>query len=311
MKKIVCVLCAAILSAACFTGCTQGVEKVDPNKTQLYIDFYNSGFGSDWIDYAEKEFEATHPDIQIFVNKTDSSTAMQVSDLNSAKPSASIYFGLTALFNDAINVGSCADLSDLLDRKPDGEEGKTIAEKTNDLDLWKKVGARADGTPGIYMLPNNEGFSGQVFDYDLFVGSGWLYFAQNTEEVKSELTKQGITYSESLGRLIFEDSKERTNYEPGDYIMRAGKDGKYGTYDDGQPITEQEYRSMLQKIRNDAGRPAFVWTGKHSLSYTQPTAQAVLAQHLGETGMKTYYEYTGYVYRSLRAYRYRNAERRV
>lgn len=293
MKKLICILCATFLLAGCFTGCTQGTEKVDPNKTQLYIDFYKSGFGSDWIDYAEEKFETLHPDVQVFVNKTDNSTAMQVSDLNSAKPSASIYFGLTALFNDAINVGSCADLSGLLEMKPDGETGKTIGEKVNDLDLWKKVGARADGTPGIYMLPNNEGFSGQVFDYDLFVDSGWLYYAENTDEVKTALTEQGITYLESLGRLIFESSEGRTNYTAGDYIMRAGKDGKYGTYDDGQPVTEQEYRSMLQKIKNDAGRPAYTWTGKHSLSYTQPTAQAVLAQYLGETGMKTYYEYTG------------------
>ena len=55
-----------------------------------------------------------------------------------------------------------------------------------------------------------------------FLSAGWLYYAENTQEVKDALKKQGIAFEESGERLTFVSSENPTNYKEGGYILRAG-----------------------------------------------------------------------------------------
>lgn len=293
MKKIFALILSIVISFLLFACQGEITEEIDVNKTQLYVDFYTGGYGSAWIQQAKKDFEAENTTIQVIIRETQGSTAEQVNDLKSGKPSSSIYFSVSSDFHEAIYAGATADMSDILELKVDGdgEEVLKIAEKIKDYDLWSQIGKDSAGN-GFHMLPNSSSVFGQVFDYNTFVDKGWLTFAPNDNATKNLLTTQGITFEEELGNLIFVSSNERTNYSEGDYIMSKGKDGKFGTYDDGQPITEQEYYIMLQKIKDDGAFP-FMWTGQFSVFYTQPISEAVLAHYLGEEGLQTYYSYNG------------------
>lgn len=295
MKKVKRAICLTLASISLISlcGCGEVVEEIDHSKTQLYIEYYSGGFGTGWLDQAEKDFEDLYPNVQIIVTPTDKSSAMQVQDLQSSKPTAHIYYGVDSIYHSAINSGDVADLTDLLDKKPDGESGLTVREKILDLDLWQRAGKRV-GHEGIYMLPNSDSFFGQVFDYDTFVENGWINFAENTQEVKDELTRQGITYEVDAitERLKFVSASGVTNYETGEYIAACGKDKKYGTYDDGQPQTWEEYINLLNTIVNSGWR-GFVWTKKYSPFYSQPVSAATLYQLLGETGLTLYKKFRG------------------
>ncbi len=293
MSLMLVSLMLAAVTVFSVSGCGKVVEEIDSNKTQLYIEYYSGGLGSSWLDAAEADFEAKYNDIQVIITKTDKATSMQVQDLQSQKPSAQIYYGVDSIYYQAINNGDVADLTDILDRKPDGDTGLTVKEKILDFDLWSRAGSKIN-SEGIYMLPHSDSFFGQVFDYDTFVENGWIEFAANTEQVKNELTAQGITFEVDAitDRLIFKSSTNVTNYEDGDYIAACGKDLKYGTYDDGQPQTWAEYMALLETIKN-SGWKGFIWTKKYSPFYSQPVSAAMLYQLLGEDGLKTYKKFNG------------------
>lgn len=106
------------------------------------------------------------------------------------------------------------------------------------------------------MLPYSTTFTGIMYDHDLFVDQGLMAYAENTQDVKDALTAQGITYSVDIDdTLIFESASGNVNYEQGDAILTAGKDGKYGTYDDGQPQTMAEFETLCNKIMAKGYKP--------------------------------------------------------
>ena len=66
MKKLISLLLSVMLVGACFvgTGCGRGTgETIDENRSQLYIGFFEAGFGKVWFDEAVREFELAYQDV--------------------------------------------------------------------------------------------------------------------------------------------------------------------------------------------------------------------------------------------------------
>lgn len=141
-------------------------------------------------------------------------------------------------------------LEDLSDLLDEKPEGnKTIGEKLADKEQWLKL---AGVNEKVYLLPYNISPCGLIFDYDRFKTNGWL-----------------VTDA--------------------DGSVSAGKDGVKGTYDDGQPATMAEFKTMCEKIKSSGVDDVFLYMGANHPEYVNNVAYAYLAGILGEEGYKTFY----------------------
>lgn len=143
-------------------------------------------------------------------------------------------------------------LEDLTDLLTVKPEGdKTIGEKINNAEHWAEAASLNGKT---YLLPYNISPCGLIFDYDRFLENGWL-----------------VTDT--------------------DGSVSAGKDGVKGTYDDGQPATMAEFRTMCEKIKASGVDDVFLYMGALHPEYANNVAYAYLAGVLGEDGYKTFYKH--------------------
>ena len=256
MKKIISVLSVLLGSLFFITGCGQLINPARKDGKEILISVYNGGFGVDWIDPVIADFEADYPEYTVEIEDRKR-TVEEISNLIALGQQADAYISCVADFHQEIYKGNLEDLSDILEMKVDGDD-RTIASKVTNLDLWKKVASK-DGE-GIYMLPYEDSVLGFIYDHGKFVEMGLLYKATNDSATKTALKNQKITFTESGTELIFKSSENRTNYKEGDVILRAGKDGKYGTYDDGQPITIDEWNKMFSLL--DAYGNTVIYSGQ-------------------------------------------------
>lgn len=295
MKKqiISMVMASGLLLGATACGGTL-VDEIDKNKTQIYVSVYNGGVGYDWIEKQKDAWNATNDKYQVIIKPEQTSSTTVRSDLNMGVTGTDAYWLGDSGMRMAIEKGQLEDLSDIMTMKVDGTD-KTVGDKltadSNYFNVWKDYASKSG--EGLYMLPYADSFIGLLFDYDTFVENNWLIKANATDEtVTSALTAQGIVYEKSGANLIFKSytGNERVNYEDGDLIMSVGKDGKYGTYDDGQPQTLSEFTSMVNKIVNVGTNKAFIWTGQYS-GYTEDITTAIMAQYSGIDAYNAYYSF--------------------
>lgn len=258
------------------------------NKYKVFISVFNGGHGVAWAEKAAADFNKTSDYYKIEIVPEKSGGADIIADVESGSPSASAYFSCDVQFQQAIYQDLFADLSSVLEKKVDGEDGLTVGAKMKNRDLW--MTAASKNGSGCYMLPYSDSFMGLAYDHDLFVDRQWLNFAENSDTVKNDLTEQGIEYREQGNRLIFVNGEVNSYYEENDFILTAGKDDTYGTYDDGQPETIEEWGNMLNKISIRDGEKAFIWSGKNA-TYLDEIFAAVFAQYVGKDAFDTYFDF--------------------
>lgn len=260
----------------------------DPKKIQIYLNVYNGGIGMVWINNLAAEFNASEETYQIIpVGRKDFDyTAV----IRAGDKSIAADFNTSSYRRDLINEGLYEDLSPLLDRRPDGPEGLTIREKLLNADDWmaaaSKRNANGEGE-GLYMLPCGDGFLGLVYDHDMFrtyldasnPGLSWLYFAPTSD--KSVVEAAGLP-CEVLGGVLKYTGEGTRYYNKGDIVLRAGKDGKYGTYDDGQPETLDEFMDLIDKIKDRSVAPFIYYN-----NYVGTLGLSVFAQYAGVEAYRT------------------------
>lgn len=297
MKKTVKSICALSLTAIVAVGgvaCGKKIDSFDNTRT-LLVSIYDGGYGTQWASNAAEAFNNAHPDskyeIKIKAEKLDTATMGRYieSGMNISRGDCAYLLGLgdpTSL----IRNGLLEDLSDVLEMTPDND-GVTIKSKINNFEDWQSVVSDSDGN-GCYGLPYADSTMGFVFNYDKFVENGWLSFADaNSDDVKAELTNQGIEYEIENNRIYFKSYNgdyEYFNYEEGDVITTCGRDGIYGSYDDGQPDTIEEWENMINLIYYDQIKP-FIFTGTYSYSYSISAFYSIFATMAGKDAFSTFY----------------------
>ena len=262
------------------TPATESSASFDPNKTQIYIDVYNGGTGVKWIEDLAAEWNATQTEFEVQINGKEKFNIEQaIAQMQSGltDTSATVFYTVTPSYGTSfIDQNYLVDLSDVLARDVDGK-GKTIGDKLGTSEDyvkgWKSIATKSNGT-GMYVLPYADSYNGFVYDHDTFLKYGWLNFAATSEA--SAAAADGIQTTVEGGKLKI-TSTASDYYKVGENLLTKGKDGKYGTYDDGQPETYSQWQEMVDKIVYRDQKRAFMWTG-HNAEYMDPTFYSVLAQ---------------------------------
>ncbi len=274
------------------TGCKGNViEKIDPNRTQIYVSVYDGGYGTDWLTQIKQQFENDNPKYQVII------TPGQGADITeySSSLNYNIYFTTTSpSFKQLVAKNLVADISDLYESplKNSGET-KPLKEKVLQYDLVKQAYSYP-GKTGIYGLPYTSSVGGFVYDHGIFkenIENGWLWTATAADE--EAVKAQGISCHVQGEYLIFDSATKRTNYTAGDIILRAGKDGVYGTYDDGQPETLAEWKILFTRINQTSTAVPVVYSESFGYEYTLPVLKAIFAQYEGLKNNEIFYTYTG------------------
>lgn len=268
---------------------------IDENKTQIYIAGYNSGTGNEWLDDLAKKWNAQNENYEVIPVEERISMGTMVQMISGALGTYDCYYMGEVGFKQNIYEGSLEDLSDICAREVDGEGNGTIGDKIGLRDgyfekVWKPIASKYG--EGIYMLPYCDNFGGLVYDHGTFVEMGLLEFA--TVANATTLAEQGISYETVGNRLKLTDytgDYAYFNLKKGDYILSAGKDGVFGSYDDGQPKTIAEWNLMLNKINSNGMKP-FLYP-ELSTDYVGMISEAVHAYWAGVDEFETYYDFKG------------------
>ena len=277
-KKIFALGGAALL---CSCGSTSNSVKIDAGKTQIYIQMYAGGFGSEYLQSMMDAWNAKSDKYQLVL--TSPNLFSSGNDLTALQTGTKVDVFWSSFVDYqtgfyAKGDGYFEDLSPILERKPDGEGGLSVREKIIDKGAWLGGATQKNGE-GCYMLPNTSTIAGIIFDYDLFVQQDWLKAAPVSE--KGAVEQDGIACHEEGGKLIFDSSSDPDCfYRKGDTIMIASHDGHYGTYDDGQPVSLSDFEAMLSYLDADGYTP-IAYAGQ-DVGYLDPLAESYFAQLIGE-----------------------------
>ncbi len=238
-------------------------EKVDESRTQLYVFNFAGGYGVDWLVAAKLRFEELHKDdvletgkkgVQIIINnekKQGSELDAQILDNRDE-----IYFTEHASYYTLKSLGVLADISDAVtgDLSVYGDAaGSTIEGKLSEA---QKEYFDIDGK--YYGVPHYAGYSGLVYNVDLFNEKG--YYFKNNYGTPSQIEDYFI-YSNS-------DTKS------------TGPDGQLGTDDDGLPATYEEFFILCKYIQQSGDTP-IIWNGAGHTTYVNNLIDALSADHEG------------------------------
>ena len=115
-------------------------EEVDETKTQLYVQNFDGGFGSDWLYalaerfeefYRDESFEEGKTGIQIHISKAKTDGMSLLADLDAT--SAEVFFNESVYYYDYLAQDKLLDITDIMTENLSefGEEG-TIEGKMTD-----------------------------------------------------------------------------------------------------------------------------------------------------------------------------------
>ncbi len=286
-------LCAAMLLTT--VGCgPQVVGEFDAKANHIYIQVYTGGIGRDWLDAAVEEFnQLNYSDVSeekwvIEVLTTDNKTdgAEFYDRFKSGVSEADIYFASNpTMWAEMIGGGYLLDLTDVYNSKPDGEDGKTVAQKLENADpVYEKLYTQNGTADGIYGLPYADMFTGMVVNKEVFVRYNW-FAAESTDNQAAAEAALGYALKTEVyeGRTVLVDAALSGAPTYSDVVLTPGKDGAYGTFDDGQPTTLEQWNEMMALIAANNYK-AFLWSGQYP-EYTNPILQSVMGQYLGAEGM--------------------------
>ena len=289
-KKMLSVLLAVMMlsSTAIMAGCnpsggggggigggTGVTEKVDKNRTQLYVGNYNGGYGDVWLqalktrfeeEYKDVSFETDKMGVQVIIdNKKEEYKSWENLSTTIEKSKNAIYFTEGISQKALIDGNYILEISDLL-TTPLSEYGETesIQDKMDDVQK-----AYFFQNNKCYSLPTYNAFFGFIYDIDLFESYG-LYFAADTNNGNDGFV------------IATTDAKSN------------GPDGKSGTSDDGLPATYDDFFKLCDRMQ-DAGIMPLIWSGEYESSYIRQLAGALWADYEGKENALKFYSLTGSV----------------
>ena len=294
-----------VIAMFAMTGCGPKVlSQYDANANYIYIQAFTGGLGNQFLDYAITQFNTKYSGengtekwvVEILTTNTKDDGAKFYENFKANASTADIYYASNAsMWEEMIQAGYLMDLSDVYNSKPDGENGLTVQEKLKDEDGLYNELFTADGKEGIYGIPGAELISGMVVDKEVFVSNGW-FTAEAVENKAALESTLGYSLKSAVfkGKDVLVSAQQEGEVSYKDVILTPGKDGKYGTFDDGQPTTIEQWNYMIDAIAAN-GYKSFVWPGI-APEYTNCIIWSVFGQYMGEEDMYNWLSYGGNEY---------------
>lgn len=274
MKKLFSVVLSGLLvttAGVSFSGCGgDATEKIDPNKTQVYISVLECGIGREFADSLKEKYESTHPDVQILVEERggEADGPQVLSTIKDDK--YDIYFMYNFYLTDYISIKNqtseyLADITDIVTEK--GNDGLSVEDKMYDsYKTYHNVGA--DNSAKYFTLPWYSAYFGTVYDVDLFDEMGY-YFDENGEIIGRE-----GTLIEENGVRKFKEKDSGTLHSLG-----VGPDGVAGSVDDGLSHTWEDFKNLLTYMSGNDDICPFTWTSYEG--YVQEYLSSIWANYEG------------------------------
>ncbi|MBQ4269711.1 MAG: extracellular solute-binding protein [Clostridia bacterium] len=231
-KRIVSIILASCtLSSVAFAACGGGGgEKIDPNRTQLYVNVRNCGIGTEFAYNLKSAYEAKNPKVQVMITTDDT---LDDEGLQSLKTNddVDVIFAPNYILNDfvSVNNGTSEYFADITDIVTDGGNQSIMSKMYKDEKEYHNVGT--ESAPKFFSLPWYVSYHGTVYDVDLF-------------EEKNFYNIDGYT-----GIDCVEGTED-------DFW---GPDGKENTYDDGLPGTWEDMKILMDEMVAANVTP-FTWT---------------------------------------------------
>ncbi len=255
-KKVLAVTLASLtlISGVGMTACGGGTT-VNPSggtgaQNEIVFSVYNGGYGYTYMQNLAKKWNdanAATMGYEIAINPNKDEWYSISSAMEAGVPQSDIYMTSAAYLAEAKANGWIENLNDVVTTSL-AEENVSIEDKfsSSEKDTLKYIHT-VDNE--YYAIPLSTDFMGFVYDHQLFLDNN-LLISDN-------------------GGLI--TGKTDT--------LSKGRDGKYGTFDDGHPKDMAEYQLMLGAIIN-LNWSAYLYSGKMDY-YLTPAFSGMQAEYDG------------------------------
>lgn len=251
--------------AGCGNGSqSAGNEKIDSNKTQLYVGILDAGLGDEWMKELKTRFEEKYADykgedgkvgVQVIIDKQKETFRGSTLINNIENNRQDLYFTEQIYYDQWVRKGLMLDITDVAEGNlSEFGEDVSIEDKMYDAD---KEYLKRDGK--YYGLPFYTGFMTISYDADLFDEKG-LYFDDAGEFIGTVTDDDGVPAP---------DLSQKS----------AGQDGIKGTYDDGLPITYEQFFQLCDEMKNRNVTPIH-WAGGYQ-GYVTQLMEALYADYEG------------------------------
>ncbi len=266
-KFIACVLLASICCASA-AGCVgtpvEGSEKIDETRTQIYVFNFNGGYGSDWLAEVKRRYEELHKDdvyedgkkgVQIYINAKKESIMGNPKKVLDNRDE--IYFTEYSYYYTLLSEGVLGDItSAVTEPLTEYGEARAVADKLS-AEQKNYFGVKEGDGIKYYGLPHYAGYSGLIYNIDLFEEEGYYFAAEPSDNTRD-------------GKFVDKFNTKRS----------AGPDGVEDTFDDGLPATYEEFFLLCDYIK-DGGVTPVMWNGFDYTHYLNNLVQALQADYEG------------------------------
>ena len=269
MKKVKLIAALVpLMAVGALTGCHK--KLVDNTKTQLYVLNYQGGYGKKWLEAAAGRFEQLNANtsfesgkkgIQVVI-KEEKSTP-QNANIKAGKNEVIIFENMN--YESLVNDSVCADITKYITEANPYEPTKTIESKFYDEQkTFFNMGGK------YYAVPHYVGSMGIVYNRAVFRKEK-LYFADDY-----------LDYTPGNDARFASDLEH----------LSPGPDGQTGTYDDGLPVTYEEFYELCNYIDNGSMTP-LIWLGKGDYNYLGAEICAMVANFDGAEDYRANYTMDG------------------
>lgn len=292
MKKLatifIALLVAVITTFGGLVGCNrEEAEEIDYNKTQLYVGVYNAGYGTEYVkdlkarfeaEYENESFEDGKTGVQIMIRDVEQGGTFigQINNLTIPE----VFFTSNADYYQFYDRGYILNIDDVVTKNATayGDIGTIESRMTEDAKNFFET------DDGYYAVPYVTSFEGIVMNVNVWEEEA-LYFAKGG--APSEYQRTNANCDPALSGEWSEDLL----YFTGTGAKSAGPDGKYNTYDDGQPATYEEFLLFCDNCYAN-GVQAFHWAGRWPQTISK-VGISMVADFEGIDQMKLNYTYDG------------------
>ncbi len=252
-KLVALVMALAMATPVVACGPTVIPEEIPEGRTQIKISLYSGGYGTEWMENLMDHLNNSQETYWYTRNPDNKAASDEITGkILGGVVEADIYFTTPADVEQLVVGGYLEDLTEVYDYKHTGES-LTIRQKTIGYENYETYLSDANG---IYVMPCQYNVNSLVYDHDLFENMGWL--------ATDSSTQNGLT---------------------------KGADGVEGTYDDGLPVTYDDFKDMVEEISVSA--VPFIYGDTVGFGQLDYALEAIWAQYEGYENYKVGATYNG------------------